>query len=529
MYIDTSYFTSSGKQYVRHLLRESYREDGKVKKRTIASLNHCSEDEIQAMKLALKHKGNLSALGSIKDVETSQGKSIGALHVIQSLAKQLGILDGLGRGEEGKRAFWQIYSRLVAQGSRQTSIRLRETHETRLVEKFPSIHEKALYKNLAWLSEQQESIEKRLFKNRKISHVFLYDVTSSYLEGQKNELSAYGYNRDGKYGKKQMVIGLLTDELGIPVAVRVFEGNTSDTCTFGDQITILKEKFGIDNVIIVGDGGMIKTPQSALLPEDYSYITSISKPQIKKLIKQGVIQMELFDTTLCEVSYEGLRYIFRRNLIRKEELELMRLEKESIVLNYIEEQNCYLKAHKRASIKVALRKIEAKISSRKLNKWFTVQVVDGVIQHEINQAARTEASKLDGCYCMKTDVDQSIASKEVVHDRYKDLAKVESAFRTIKTGHLEIRPVYLRKKEHTKGHVFVVMLAYIIELELARGWKKLGIPVQEGIANLANYSSILIKPPNRKEAVHIPKANKFCKKLIAALGIKATIKIRQQG
>jgi hypothetical protein len=201
------------KIYDSILLRESYRENGKVKKRTIANLSHCSPEEIAAMKLALKHKESLCVLGSIKEsVTIKEGLSIGAVWCVYNTAKQLGIEKALRNSHEGKLALWQIIARVINQGSRLSAVRLAQTHaacDILGIEK--GFNEGSLYDNLGWLCENQEKIEQRLFLDRRVKNLpelFLYDVTSSNLEGEKNALADHGYNRDKKKGKKQIVVGL---------------------------------------------------------------------------------------------------------------------------------------------------------------------------------------------------------------------------------------------------------------------------------------------------------------------------------
>jgi transposase len=524
MYVDTSSYTKNKKRYTRTLLRESYREGGKVKKRTIASLCNCSNEEIAALKFALKNKHDIDSIANLKSVaniSVEQGKSYGALVIIKSIADKLGITTALGNSSNGLLAFWQIYCRLISQGSRQTSIRLSESHETSFIPNLPSVNEKALYKNLEWLSDTQANIETSLwqFSDRSVSNLFLYDVTSSYLEGEKNELAAYGYNRDKKRGKKQIVIGLLTDDDGLPVAVRVFDGNTCDTSTFGDQITILRDQLKIKNVVMVGDGGMIKVPQQESLPEDYNYITSISKPQIMSLINNNIIQLDLFDTSLCEVKKENIRYIFRRNPVRQAEIRQGRKEKLDMVKKLIATLNKYLEDHPKAKVDIAVRKAKERITSLKISSWVEAISTDRILSYTEDGEKKKEVEKLDGCYCIKTDV-KSETTAEVIHSRYKDLIKVENAFRTMKTAHLDIRPLYLRKTSHTKGHVFVVMMAYMIEKELAKMWKGNDRTVKESLQELSALTSLKIKDINNNDVIKLPKPNQICENLFKLAKVK---------
>ncbi|MCK5187797.1 MAG: IS1634 family transposase, partial [Deltaproteobacteria bacterium] len=231
--------------------------------------------------------------------------------------------------------------------------------------------------NLDWLCEQQGKIEKQLFrlryKNSKPPRLFLYDVTSSYLEGLNNELAEWGYNRDGKKGKLQIVIGLLTDGQGVPVSVEVFRGNTHDTKTFLNQVKKLAGRFEIKEVTIVGDRGMIKSAQIEELKEEhFSYISAITKPQIEKLIKKGVIQLDLFNEQICEVEDNGIRYILRRNPVRAEEIAKTREEKIKKVQTEIKKQNEYLSKRKRAKLSVAKLKIEQLITKLKITNFTKV-------------------------------------------------------------------------------------------------------------------------------------------------------------
>jgi hypothetical protein len=211
MYIDTSRITRGGKTSTRHLLRESYRANGKVLHRTIANVRHCSEAEIEAMRLALRHKEALEHLGTIQDALTlKQGRSFGAVWTVYHVARRLGIAQALGTTRAGKLALWQVIARVIDQGSRLSAVRLAMAHAACDVLGFGSFDEDALYENLDWLAGAQALGEDRLFAQRtkpKPINLFLYDVTRSYVEGTQNALAAFGSNRDGKTGQMQMVIG----------------------------------------------------------------------------------------------------------------------------------------------------------------------------------------------------------------------------------------------------------------------------------------------------------------------------------
>lgn len=496
MFIDTAYSKQRGKTYVRYLLRDSYRENGKVKHRTLANLSHCTEEEIRAMKLALKHKGDLSKLGSMKDIQTEEGMRVGAVLCLEAIAQRIGLTKALGHQREGKLALWQVIARLMDQGSRLSAVRLAESHAACDLLGLGSFNEEHLYHNLWWLSEQQENIENGLFLHRyegETPQLFLYDVTSSYLEGVQNILAAFGYNRDGKEGKMQLVIGLLTGPDGTPVAVRVFEGNTPDTQTVAEQVGILANKFGVKSITLVGDRGMLKQTEINLLNEaNYHYITAITKSQIRKLLREGTFQMGMFEEKLCEVEMDEIRYILRRNLERAKEIARNREDKVNIIRKLLTKKNLYLAEHPGARVEVARREVEEKVRQLKIDTWVRVVSEERILELMIDELMERESAQLDGCYVIKTDLSAEIATAETIHDRYKDLAYVERAFRTFKSGHLEVRPTYVRTEESTRGHVFVVMLAYLLERELDKYWRGLEVTVAEGIDELGSLRGIVL-------------------------------------
>src|SRR5262245_35560907 len=366
MYIDTSHITRGGKTYTRHLLRESYRANGKVLHRTIANVSQCSEAEIEAMRLALRHKGELEHLGTMQDeVTLKQGLSFGAVWTVYHIARRLGIEKALGTTREGKLALWQVMARVIDQGSRLSAVRLAMSHAACDVLGLGTFDEDALYENLDWLAEAQAAIEDRLFAQRTKSKpvsLFLYDVTSSYLEGTHNALAVFGYNRDGKKGKLQIVIGLLCDEDGYPVSIEVFPGNTQDPQTLAAQVAKLKERLGVQAITFVGDRGMIKSQQiEALAQQGFHYITAITKPQIEKLLRTGTFQMELFEQELAEVlADEGVRYVLRRNPVRAQEVRENRQAKLATLQALVAKHNHYLKEHPRADAPGALQKLVAR-------------------------------------------------------------------------------------------------------------------------------------------------------------------------
>jgi len=535
MFLDSSSSkAASGKTYRRVLLRTSFRVDGKVKHRTLGNLSDCDPSEIEAIKLALRHKEQLSAfLASLASAEPAppvapgsalpasstdpaapflQGPSVGAILVLRALAEELGIVAALGSDREGKLALWQVIARALDQGSRLSAVRLARDLGAQPVLGLPGFDEDDLYANLTWLHGQQPRIEEQLFTRRYqqsgAPSLYLYDVTSTYLEGAHNELGAFGYNRDGKRGKKQVVIGLLCDEQGVPVAIEAFKGNTGDPKTVPSQIASLQQRFGARHITLVGDRGMLRGPQIRdLQAAGMHYITAISKPQIETMLAAGSLQMELFDNELAEIEVpagsneEGTgkgteegriaeRYILRRNPARQAEMARTREDKKQALDKDIASLNDYLASHPRAKETTALRRLDKRIRKLGLGSWISVKVQHRQLIMEQDQTALAEESKLDGCYVLRTDLNETQASKETVHERYKSLAHVEQAFRRSKTMELELRPVHVRKEGSTRGHILVVMLAYQLMRELGRRWAHLDLTVQEGLKRLNTYCAV---------------------------------------
>jgi len=526
MYVDVSTVRAHGKSYTRYLLRENYREDGKVKHRTVANLSPCSAEEIEAIRLALKHKAQLAQVieqGSVEAkaskprtsqgepvlagrktvtaaavdltlVQLRQGKPIGAVWLLAQLARELGIVQALGDDAPGRLALWQVLARAIDQGSRLSAVRLASSHACGFLG-LPRFCEDDLYGNLDWLESHQEEIEQALFAQRTRSGeqgqgadsgLFLYDVTSSYLEGQCNELAAFGYNRDGKKGKRQVVIGLLCDAAGVPLAIEVFTGNTQDPKTVDSQIKKVAARFCAKAVTFVGDRGMIKSEQMrALTARGWSYITAITKPQIERLLKSEVLQMSLFDDGLAEVTDRETneRYVLRRNPVRQAELAATHASKFTRMQAALAKENQYLAEHTRAKAELALARVQQQAKRLGVDAWLSVALSERVLSMAEDSALKAEHTKLDGCYVIKTNLPQAMAAKEVVHDRYKDLAQVEWAFRSAKSL-LEMRPIYVRLAAHTRAHALVVMLAYRLIQELAKRWMALDLTVQEGIDRL---------------------------------------------
>jgi len=532
MYVDVSRVRQGGKTYTRYLLRESYRDQGKVKHRTIANLSGCSAQEIDAIRLALRHKDKLSTLNiGPSEIAIKQGVSYGAVHVVYEVARSLGIVAALGTTRDGQLALWQVIARVIDQGSRLSAVRLAQAHAAGEILGLDRFDEDDLYANLDWLATQQADIEKFLFDRHGPSQgLFLYDVTSTYLEGNHNAFGAFGYNRDGKRGKQQIVVGLLCNKAGRPLAIEVFPGNTQDTKTFASQIDKVATRFGGGEITFVGDRGMIRGPQiKALHEEGFHFITAITKPQIEALLSQGVLQMSLFDASLAEVTTtDGERYILRRNPERANEIAASRDSKFGSLAAAAIAANEYLATHLRADPGTQIKNLRSRAGKLRISGWTTFSLDGRTITVEKDTDALKVAAKLDGCYVLKTDLPQGAASKDVIHARYKDLALVEWAFRESKTVHLEMRPVNVRLESRTRGHALVVMLAYSIIHALADHWRALDLTVKEGLDRLATLCITEIHVPDKPVSHQLPTPRESVQQLLDAAGVRLPSKIVPQ-
>jgi transposase len=547
--------TIKGKQYERHLLREAYRDaEGKPQKRTIANLGTLSDGEVAALKAAMKYKDRPEALAALdpNGVRLEHGLSVGAIDVLTRVSRRIGLDAILGEDRQGKLAMVQVLARLIDQGSRLSTVRLAKHHDFATGLGVKRFDEDDLYDNLDWIADNQARIEdalRQLSVGSRTSEVksdvpsevassaatsqelFLYDVTSSYLEGEHNELAAWGYNRDGKPTKRQIVIGLLCDQQGTPLSVEVFPGNTSDPVTVSNQLSKLVERFGCNSVTLVGDRGMLKLPQrDALGKLGLHYITALTNQQVKTLINKDVLQLELFESELCEViddteqGGDGQRYVLRCNPVRRDEIRRSRAERLERLRSKVDKANQYLAKHAKASAATWRENLLESIDGTSLDGWVTIEAVRHTLAIVVDHEALHEKEVLDGCYVLTTDLEPKTCPKEEVHRRYKDLALVERGFRTMKTAHLQLRPIHVRLASRTRGHVFVVMLAYLLQRELEMAWKGLDITVEEGLAALSQLcATVLIMPSvGRSSLVPMPRPNVLA--LYEALGLKPPAK-----
>jgi len=427
-----------------------------------------------------------------------QGPCYGLLAGLQELARELGIVRAVGETTRTQRlALYLIYMRLAHQGSRLSAARASEDHAVREVLEVGSFDEDDLYAALEYLEQNQCRIERALAPPPPCQAVFLYDVTSVYFEGQHNELADFGYNRDGKRGKKQMVAGLLTDGQGEPISIQLYRGNTNDPPTFLDAVEKLKVRFGAQEIALVGDRGMIKAlGKQALGEAQFRYVTALTEPQMRALLQRGVLQMELFEEQPVEVEVQGKRYVLRCNPQTQERERARRADQWRRVQAWIRERNQQVEQKARCQPQSSLRGAQALVQKYRLGGWMAVRLEGRQVVWTEDAAAREAEAQWDGCYVVESDLPVAAATTQQVHDRYVDLTRVERDFRTLKTGLLAIRPVWLRKEDRTRGHAFVSLLALKLARELDRRVAPLGLTVEDAVARLQGVRLVCLGDPS---------------------------------
>jgi hypothetical protein len=483
-----------GKSYASLLLRESYRVGSTVKSRTLAVLTHLPAHVLTAVRRAIAQPADsLSELAeaSAHSLRLRSAESFGALWAVHQVAQQLGLQTALGVTHQAELAYWQVLARVLRPGtSLLAMVRLASTcAAAALLGWRLAFNEDDLYTNGTWLEGRHAVIERRLWQARPAppkDQLFLYDVTSSYLEGAYNALAAWGYNRDHKEGKKQVVVGLLTDSRGEPVSVQVYRGNTSDLKTFAEQVRKIKKELGAEGVTLVGDRGMIRSDQKAVAQKaQFHFVTALTKPQIQKLLADKVLQLELFEEQVQEVLGEdGRRFVLRRNPVRQAELQRGREQKQQAVEAALQKANTYLQEHPRAKVATQRRRLTAQLQRLKVQDWLELSIKKQRLVLTRDQAALKAVAQLDGCYVVETDLKAQQADKQMIHDRYKDLALVERDFRTLKSGHLEVRPWFVCTEDNTQAHALTSMLALKIRRYLEQAWWPLEVTVEEGLREL---------------------------------------------
>ena len=458
------------------LLRESYRDGSKVRNRTLANLSDWPAEQIETLRAALRGDKLVPAGEGLEIV-----RALPHGHVAAALgtARRIGLDRLLPRGLERRRdlALALIVARLIDPAAKLATARaLDETTATSslgVTLTLGAVTAKEVYATLDWLGAAQPAIEMALAR-RHLSDgtLVLYDVSASHVEGRCCELARFGHPRNGRRDKMQIVFGLLCSAAGCPIAIEAFEGNTGDPATLGNQIAKLKERFGLTRVVMVGDRGMITQARidQELKPAGLDWITALRAPAIQKLAAEGgPLQLSLFDQRdLAEIEspdLPGERLVVCKNIALAEE----RARKRNELLDATEHDLQTIQARiqrQRRPLRGAGaigRAIGAVLGRRKVAKHFHIAITDHALSFSRNHAAITAEGALDGFYVLRTNVPaQSLKSADTVR-AYKSLARVERAFRCLKTVDLEIRPVFHRVSPRVRAHLFLCMLAYHLE------------------------------------------------------------------
>jgi transposase len=464
------------------LLRESYREGNKVRKRTLANLSKLPDDVIENLRIVLKGGVAVENYGSAFEIIRSLPH--GHVSAVLGTVNKLGLPELLSAKANRNRALIiaMIVARIIDPRSKLATARElnQETCCSSLSQLLgvESASEDELYEALDWLVARQEPIENELAKKHlEEGALILYDVSSTYFEGKTCPLAKYGYSRDKKRGKLQIVFGLLCTGVGCPIAVEVFEGNTNDTTTLGKQIEKVRARFGLSKVIWVGDRGMItqtRIEKEFSSDENLDWITALTAPQIKKLAELEVIQLGLFDQqNLVEVEsvdYPGERLIACRNPInansqaqRREQL----LQETEVELEKIRQATLREKRALKGAGKIGLR-VGRVINKYKVGKFFELEITDNSFSYGRKAQQLKRAAALDGLYVIRTSVKVKVLDAPTTVKAYKSLSQVEQAFRSYKTMDLKVRPIYHHLEGRVKAHVFQSMLAYYVEWHLRK-------------------------------------------------------------
>jgi hypothetical protein len=470
------------------LLRESYRAGDKIKKRTLANLTHWPPELVEGLRTLLKG-GTAVASSATTELSVLRALPHGHVAAVLGMARKLDLPRLLlGRGLQAETrsrdlALAMIVNRVMAPGSKLATVRALtpETASSSLgiTLDLGMVEEREIYAALDWLGRQQERIERALAK-RHLSDgtLVLYDITSSYLEGRKCELARFGYSRDRRSDRLQIVYGLLCDRDGRPIAIEVFEGDVADPATLSSQVEKLKQQFGLNRIVLVGDRGMITAARirDDLKPAGLDWITTLRAPQIKQLVETGPLQLSLFDerdlAEIAALDYPGERLIVCRNPLlaaeraRKREQLLAATERDlSRIAAATRRRHGTLKGQ--AAIGMAAGAV---VDRHKMAKHFALTITDDSFSYERNLEGIAAEARLDGLYVVRTSLPaEAMSAADTVH-AYKSLARVERAFRALKSIDLQIRPVHHWIKHRVRAHVFLCMLAYYIEWHLRQAW-----------------------------------------------------------
>lgn len=471
---------ANGTVYESVLLRQSYRQGGTVKKRTVASLTSLPAAAIDAVERALRGE-TLVAISDAVAVEESWPH--GHVAAVLGTARKMELERLLDSKPSRQRdlALGMIVARVLQPASKLATTRWWTTTSLARTLGLENATEDELYGAMDWLLARQEQIEQRLAKRHlQPGGVVLYDLSSTYMEGEHCPLAKRGYSRDGKPGQPQIEFGLLTNAEGEPVAIEVFPGNTADPATFPAQVSKVKDRFGVVDVIWVGDRGMVTSAQVRQLAEvaGLSWVTALRAPTIQQLLEAGSVQTSLFDTqNLAEVTdprFPGERLVICHNPFlgekraRRREDMLVATEKELAKVAAMVERGA---AGGRAGLQGAARigeRVGRVVNKYDMAKHFRRTVTDTSFSYERNATAIADEAKLDGLYVIRTNVTPERLSTSDVVLVYKSLEQVEDAFRHFKLRDLEVRPIYHRSEDRVRAHLLVCMLAYAVQRTMER-------------------------------------------------------------
>ena len=463
------------------LLREGWREDGKVKKRTLANLSKWPQPKIDTLRRLLK---NEPLVGREEAFDIVRSRPHGHVAAVLGTLKRLGLhrLIAAQRSSERDRAVALIVARVLNPGSKLATARnlADATSGDTLADALGlgAVDEDDLYAAMDWLLERQGRMERTLAKRHLADGALvLYDLTSVYLEGRKCPLAKRGHSRDGQRGKLQIEFGLLCDAEGRPVAVEVFAGNTADPMTVGAQIGKLRERFGLSKVVLVGDRGMLTEARirEEVKPAGLDFIGALRAPAVRKLVESGAVQMSLFDhRDLVEVrsdAYPGERLMVCRNPLMAAQRARKRrelLEATEALLDPIVAATRRETRRLTGEDKIGER-VGKVIGRHKMAKHFAWAIDDqGVFGYRRKADSIAAEAALDGLYVIRTSLPESEMNAAETVRAYKRLSTVERAFRSFKSVDLKVRPVFHRTAERVRAHVLLCMLAYYVEWHMRK-------------------------------------------------------------
>ena len=505
------------KTYDSFLVRQSYREDGKVKHRTLANLTHLPRPVIELVRRALQGE-RFTAVDEAFEILRSRPH--GHVAAVLGTLRKIGLERIIAGRSSRARALVvaMIVARVLDPRSKLATAQSLhpETLHNTLGECLgvEAADEDELYDAMDWLAERQPKIEKALAKKHlEEATLVLCDLTSTYFEGRKCPLAKRGYSRDGKKNRLQIVFGLLANREGCPIAVEVFAGNTNDAKTVKDQVEKLRKRFGLERIVLVGDRGMLTSArlEEDLKPHDLQWITALRAPQIRGLIEAGAIQLSLFDERdLVEVKHPDFseeRLVVCRNPLlaeergRKREELLVATERElEKIVSAVKRDRRPLRGEGEIGIRVG--KV---IGKYKVGKHFKMEIGDDFFRFE-RDTEKIEAEALqDGLYVIRTNVSKEDLPPEEAVRIYKSLSAVEKAFRALKTVDLKVRPIYHRLEKRVRAHVFLCMLAYYVEWHLRQALAPLLFHDEDPAGAEAARSSIVApakRSPSALRKIH---------------------------